>query len=188
MCSSDLGGSPDGGFGGGPRRGGRARRGDVRAAVLALLAEEPRNGYQLITEIAQRSGGVWKPSPGSVYPVLSQLEDEGLVSASTEAGRKAFVLTDAGRTEVDSRGGPAPWDAARDELGEGRVELLDGLRQVGAALWQVADAGTPEQQQAAAAVLADTRSRLYRLLADGVPDAPADGSATGTGPSDEPTG
>ena len=76
------------------RRGPRVRRGDVRAAALALLAEEPRNGYQLIQEIAERSGGVWQPSPGSVYPALQQLEDEGLIQAETpEGGRKRYALT-----------------------------------------------------------------------------------------------
>ncbi len=178
------GGPHHGGPGGwgGPRRGGRARRGDVRAAVLALLAEEPRNGYQLITEIEQRSGGAWKPSPGSVYPVLQQLEDEDLVTPSTEGGRKAFVLTETGRTAAAARSGSAPWDEARDDLGESRVELMDGLRQVGGALWQVASAGTPAQQREAAAVLADTRSRLYRLLADG---ADADRAASTGGESDQ---
>ena len=181
-------GGPFGPGGWGARRGGRARRGDVRAAVLALLAEEPRNGYQLITEIAQRSGGAWKPSPGSVYPVLSQLEDEGLVTPSTEGGRKAFVLTDAGRTEAQARTGSAPWDEARDDLGEGRAALMDGLKQVGGALWQVAGAGTPAQQREAAAILADTRSRLYRLLADGAPDEQGSaGAADDQGPTDAAT-
>lgn len=161
-------GGPPFGPGGwmGPRRGSRARRGDVRAAVLALLDEESRNGYQLITEIEQRSGGVWKPSPGSVYPVLAQLEDEGLVEPSREGGCKAFVLTDAGRDEVASRSGSAaPWDAARDDMAEGTFELMGGLKQVGGALWQIAGTGTAEQQRAAAEILADTRTRLYRLLA-----------------------
>src|SRR3954465_2231774 len=90
------------GFGGpwgGPPfgRGPRARRGDVRAALLVLLAEEPRNGYGLMQEIEQRSGGVWRPSPGSVYPALSQLEDEGLVQAVQEGTSKRFDLTEAGR-------------------------------------------------------------------------------------------
>lgn len=146
--------------------GARMGRGDVRQAVLALLREQPMHGYQLITEIEQRSGGVWKPSPGSVYPVLAQLEDEGLVEPSSEGGRKAFVLTDAGREDVASRSGSAaPWDAARDDMGEGTFELMGGLKQVGGALWQIASTGTPEQQRAAGEILADTRSRLYRLLA-----------------------
>src|SRR5580692_9872161 len=96
-----------------PRRRSRVKRGDVRAAALALLAEEPRNGYQIIQEIAARSGGVWQPSPGSVYPALQQLEDEGLIGAETaDNGRKAFALTDEGRAYVASHAGEvsAPWD------------------------------------------------------------------------------
>src|ERR1700756_1419759 len=90
------------GFGPGPRgRGRKARRGDVRAAALLLLAEEPRNGYQIMQEIEQRSGGVWRPSPGSVYPALAQLEDEGLVGVEERDGRRTYVLTGAGRAYVE---------------------------------------------------------------------------------------
>src|SRR3954452_6065800 len=96
------GGPGPGGFGG--HRGPRARRGDVRAALLALLAEEPRNGYGLMQEIEQRSDGMWRPSPGSVYPALQQLEDEGLVRAEVVDGGRRFALTDAGRAHVDERG------------------------------------------------------------------------------------
>src|SRR5215208_1704044 len=101
-------GRGDGGPWGFPgRRGPRARRGDVRAALLVLLAEEPRNGYQLMQEIEQRSDGTWRPSPGSVYPALQQLEDEGLVRVEPGDGRKAYTLTDEGRAHVEAR---------RDEL------------------------------------------------------------------------
>src|SRR5437762_8978000 len=90
----------------------RMRRGDVRAALLVLLAEEPRNGYGLMQEIAQRSEGEWRPSPGSVYPALAQLEDEGLIRSEESDGRKLFALTDDGRKAVEERGAdsPAPWD------------------------------------------------------------------------------
>src|SRR4051794_27554760 len=105
-------GGPMGGRGGPFGRGGRARRGDVRAALLALLAEEPRNGYQLMQEIERRSEGVWRPSPGSVYPALQQLEDEGLVRQVEQEGRKLYELTDEGRAHVAERGDElaAPWD------------------------------------------------------------------------------
>src|ERR1700685_2648654 len=100
------------GFGpGGPRgRGRKARRGDIRTAALLLLNEEPRNGYQIMQEVEQRSDGVWRPSPGSVYPALAQLEDEGLIRARELDGRKLFELTDAGREYVKERGEgkPAP--------------------------------------------------------------------------------
>src|SRR6266566_1956172 len=94
------------------RGGPRARRGDVRAAALLLLAEEPRNGYQIMQELEERSGGAWRPSPGSVYPALAQLEDEGLIRTEESDGRKAFVLTDTGREWIAQRGSdqPAPWE------------------------------------------------------------------------------
>src|SRR3981081_2596924 len=93
----DFGG-PFGGFGRGPRgRGRKARRGDIRTAALLLLGEEPRNGYQIMQEVEDRSEGLWRPSPGSVYPALAQLEDEGLVCSEEVDGRKGFALTDRGR-------------------------------------------------------------------------------------------
>src|SRR5215208_2384573 len=94
-------------------RGPKARRGDVRAAILAVLAEQPMNGYQIIQEIASRSGGAWKPSPGSIYPTLQQLEDEGLVTADAQTGRRTFTLTDEGRTYVAEHADEvtAPWEA-----------------------------------------------------------------------------
>src|SRR4051794_38537649 len=109
-----FGGAGGPGFHG--RRGRRARRGDVRAALLLLLAEEPRNGYQLMQEIEQRSGGVWRPSPGSVYPALAQLEDEGLVRTEEREGRRVYALTDDGRAHVEGQHDqpPPPWEELND--------------------------------------------------------------------------
>src|ERR687895_451717 len=135
-----------GGFGGpfgfgpprGPfARGGRARRGDVRAALLALLAEEPRNGYQLMQEIERRSEGVWRPSPGSVYPALQQLEDEGLVRSDETEGRKLFHLTDPGRRAAgEAAPGGARWAAAREWVDADAGGLFGVARQVGMAIFQ----------------------------------------------------
>src|SRR5438309_11804490 len=100
----------------GGRGGRRARRGDIRSAILLLLEEEPRNGYGLMQEIEERSGGIWRPSPGSVYPALSQLEDEGLVRVVEDGGRKSFTLTDEGKEHVEAgreRMG-TPWTTAAD--------------------------------------------------------------------------
>lgn len=153
------------GFGGpGFGRGQRARRGDVRAALLALLAEEPRNGYQLMQEIERRSDGVWRPSPGSVYPALQQLEDEGLVRSDETEGRKLFHLTDAGREEAAAAG--APWEAASESVGDDTWELFNVARQVGMAIFQIAQVGTAEQLAAAREVLTNARRSLYGILAE----------------------
>src|SRR5271165_7273679 len=114
------------GRGGGPRgRGRKARRGDIRTAALLLLAEEPRNGYQIMQEVEERSDGAWRPSPGSVYPALAQLEDEGLIRSEEVDGRKLFALTDAGRELVTERGDeqPAPWEQMSGEVSSGAHEL-----------------------------------------------------------------
>jgi DNA-binding PadR family transcriptional regulator len=138
----------------------------VRASILALLKDQPRHGYEIIQEIAERSGGAWKPSPGSVYPTLQLLEDEGLISSATEGGKKLFTLTDTGRTEAEA-GPEAPWEEAGrgvdwDSLHEIRKAgggLVDAFRQV----WAT---GTPEQRDKALAVVNEARKKLYLILAD----------------------
>jgi DNA-binding PadR family transcriptional regulator len=165
-------GGPFGHFGhrGGPRgRGRKARRGDIRTAALLLLAEEPRNGYQIMQEVQERSGDVWRPSPGSVYPALQQLEDEGLIRSQEIDGRKLFVITDAGQRFVDERGSerPAPWDEMGDEFSGSAHELGRLMREVAHAFTQVIRTGSEAQVAAAGAVLATTRRELYRILADG---------------------
>src|SRR5438876_10511677 len=109
----EFGGHPFGGWGRGPRgRGRKARRGDARTAALLLLAEEPRNGYQIMQEIEERSEGLWRPSPGSVYPALQQLEDEGLIRSEQIDERKVFVITEEGRALLQQRDSEAaaPWE------------------------------------------------------------------------------
>ena len=154
------------GFGPGGR-GKRARRGDVRAAVLLLLEEEPRNGYQLMQELEERSGGVWRPSPGSIYPALSQLEDEGLVRSDEAAGRRAFQLTDEGRAYVEENREAlgVPWEAVGGDVPEGLFQLRQLMMQLGMATMQVAQAGDEAQTAEAHKVLEDARRSLYRILA-----------------------
>ncbi len=157
-----------GGPGPGRMRGPRARRGDVRAAALALLAEGPMNGYQIIQEIAQRSDRVWRPSPGSVYPALQQLEDEGLVRAeSEESGRRRYALTDAGRDYVAAHPDEvrAPWDVVAGAFGGPAIEMRRLIGQVAMAAFQVVSAGSDAQVSQARQVLTDTRRTLYRILA-----------------------
>ena len=160
-------------FGGrGFKRGPGVKRGDVRDALLLLLAEEPRNGYQLMQEIEQRSDGVWRPSPGSVYPALSQLEDEGLVSAEPGSPGKVFTLTDAGREQVAARDDDlvAPWDAVSDNLGDDARSMAHSVKQFWPALVQVMQAGSPAQQAEGKVVLDDARRKLYGILAEDKPE------------------
>ena len=162
------------GFGfGGPRgfgrHGGKARRGDIRTAALLLLAEEPRNGYAIMQEIEERSNGVWRPSPGSVYPALAQLEDEGLIRSEDSDGRKRFAITDAGREQIANRpeGAPAPWDTLADGVSREVQELFGLMRQVGMAGLQLVQTATEKQLAEAKQVLTETRRAIYRILADG---------------------
>jgi DNA-binding PadR family transcriptional regulator len=165
-----FGGFPFGGLGGPGGGGGRkARRGDIRTAALLLLAEEPRNGYQIMQEVQERSEGAWRPSPGSVYPALQQLEDEDLIRSEEVDGRKLFRLTDEGLAWVRERDPeqPAPWEQMSGERGSKERDLGKVMREVAFAFMQVMRAGTEEQQEQARKVLAMARRELYRILADG---------------------
>ena len=153
-------------FGG---RGPRVRRGDVRAAILDLLGEgQPWNGYQIIQEIAARTEGVWRPSAGSVYPALQQLEDEALVQVQAgEDRRRMFTLTDEGRAYVTEHADElrASWDAVTGSVDDAEVQLRGTIRQVMVAVSQVSQAGSAAQIAQAGKILADTRRALYRILA-----------------------
>jgi DNA-binding PadR family transcriptional regulator len=156
-------------------RGPRVRRGDVRVAILAVLADGPLNGYQVIQEIGERTGGAWRPSPGSVYPTISQLEDEGLLEGDDERGRRTLRLSDAGREYLadhadDVAGVWAPFeggetDDPRDE-GVDFASLKPELGRVMNAVWQIITTGTDEQRRAAIGVLVEARRSLYTILAD----------------------
>ncbi len=153
------------GRGGGHRRG-RRPRGDVRAAILLLLEEGPRNGYGLMQEIEERSSGEWRPSSGSVYPALAQLEDEGLIAPADAEQRKAFELTDAGReyvAENRERIG-VPWEAATEGMPEGLHGLKRAAGQLAMASMQVAQTGDDRLIAGARQVLDDARKAIYRLL------------------------
>ncbi len=162
-------------------RGPRVRRGDVRHAILDVLVAaeraegEPVNGYQVIQQIAERSDGGWRPSPGSVYPTIQQLQDEGLVEADDERGRRSLRLTEAGHAYVTEHADElaAVWapfereqsDGAADKGGQ--VDLKSELGQVMPAVWQIVTQGSEAQRRAALDILVDTRRRLYGVLADG---------------------
>ena len=146
--------------------GTRMGRGDVRAAVLALLAEKPMHGYQIIREIEERSGGSWKPSAGSVYPTLQLLTDEGLITVEESNGRKTYALTEAGQAEASaSAGTSAPWESTGAGEGSGFSVLSRAGIDLAQAAAQVGRSGSPEQIKQAAAVLDDARRKLYSILA-----------------------
>jgi len=147
--------------------GPRASRGDIRSAILALLSEGPMHGYQIMSELAERTAGVWRPSPGSVYPTLQQLQDEGLVrEIESEGERHTFELTDEGRAAAEALETPKPWEAVTDESEAAAVELRDLVFQVMTAARQVVHAGDASHLAQAKDVLRETRQRLYRILAD----------------------
>jgi DNA-binding PadR family transcriptional regulator len=188
------------GFG---RGGSRVRKGDVRAAILDLLAEGGLwNGYQLIQEIGGRTNGVWRPSAGSVYPALQQLEDEGLIAPQGEGRRRMFELTEAGRTYAQEHPDElnASWDAAAGMTDEAAIEFHDLIRQVMMAVMEVRRAGSADQLAQARAVLAQARRSLYLILAEASggasaptaniveDDAPEDDAAEGEAPEDDAPG
>jgi DNA-binding PadR family transcriptional regulator len=156
-----------GGFG--FRRGPRARRGDIRAAILALVQEEPRNGYQIMQELKQRSQGMWNPSPGSVYPALQLLEDERLIANEEGSGGRVYALTTRGKAYVKEHADEiaAPWEALSNAAGDGFVEMMSLFQQLGAAAMQVVQAGNAAQIAKAKKVLVATRRSLYEILAEG---------------------
>jgi len=157
-----------GGPGFGPRGGGRrARRGDVRLAALLLIAEEPRNGYQIIQELESRTEGRWKPSPGAIYPALSQLEDEGLIRPVDAAAGKAYEITEAGTAEAERLAQqPAPWESPEGEERSPAHGLMHGFGQLGQAVGAVAQTGDEQAIAQATAELEALRRRIYQLLAE----------------------
>jgi DNA-binding PadR family transcriptional regulator len=158
------------GFGGpgerGHRRGGRGQRPNVRPAILALLLERPMHGYEMIQELESRTGGIWRPSPGSIYPTLQLLEDEGLIEAEANGGRKRYTLTDAGRAEAETAAQNPPWAQFTDDTMSQVQDFRDAAFGIMSALKQVGFNGTPEQRAKALEILNETKRKLYAILAD----------------------
>jgi DNA-binding PadR family transcriptional regulator len=147
---------------------GRARRGNVKAAILAVLAEQPMHGYEVMQQLESRSGGMWRPSPGSVYPTLQLLEDQGLIKSDDVDGRRVFSLTDEGKVEAETitqQG--APWATSQSGPEGARFKMRGATMQLMAAIRQVGMAGSQEQIDKTLEILAEARKRVYGLLADG---------------------
>ncbi|GIJ20159.1 hypothetical protein Vlu01_07830 [Micromonospora lutea] len=156
------------GHGRGGRGRGRGRRPNVRNAVLALLIERPMHGYEMIQEIDSRTGGGWRPSPGSIYPTLQLLEDEGVIVATDEAGggRKRFTLTEQGRAEAGEAAQTPPWAEVAEDTINSWHDIRNAGMQAMHALRQVMMTGTDDQRERAAQVLDETRRKLYAILAE----------------------
>jgi DNA-binding PadR family transcriptional regulator len=152
----------------GRRRGGRMRRGDIRTAVLAVLAEEPGHGYDVIQRLEEKTGGAWRPSPGSVYPTLQLLEDEGLVRSAERESKRVYEITTEGREEAARRiedAGGTPWDlAGRDDDRIG--ELRDATRQLFVAAKQVGASNDSERLARTIEILRRARKEIYTVLAE----------------------
>jgi DNA-binding PadR family transcriptional regulator len=165
----------------GPGRGPKASRGDVRAAILALLREGPRTGYQIMSDIDERSGGAWRPSPGAVYPALSALADEGLITGAESAGKRIFSLTEAGQRYVEENPEMAKgaWESTAQQEAWQVPGLFAEAARLGGGIMQVAQAGSPDQVRAAERLLQRTRRELYQILADNQDDEDDDDADAG---------
>ncbi len=155
------------GFEGRGRRGGRMRRGDIRTALLAILVEEPGHGYDLIQRLEEKTAGAWRPSPGSVYPTLQLLEDEGLVRSIERDGKRVFEITDQGRAEATERietAGGTPWEiAGRNDTGG---DFRNAVGQLFIAAKQVRASGNPQQVEHMLEILKRARKEIYTMLAE----------------------
>jgi len=148
--------------------GPRMRRGDIRTAVLAVLTEGPGHGYDVMQNLEDKTGGAWRPSPGSIYPTLQLLEDEGLVRSTERDGKRVFEITDTGRIESADRieqAGGTPWELAGKGPKRNR-ELRDAIGQLALAFKQISMVGTAEQVDRALAILIDARKQMYQILAE----------------------
>ncbi|MEU7852348.1 PadR family transcriptional regulator [Nonomuraea sp. NPDC049141] len=159
-----LPGAPPMGWEGGAPR---VRRGDVRAALLSLLSEGPKNGYQMIQDIEERSRGVWRPSPGSVYPSLQQLEDEALVASDESGGSRIYSLTEQGREQAERHlDGEPPWDEVARSVPEDRHELRLLWAQLNEAFSHLARTANDQQVAQAKKLLRQTRKSVFQILAE----------------------
>lgn len=152
----------------GRRRGGRMRRGDIRTAILAILAEEAGHGYDVIQRLEEKTCGAWRPSPGSVYPTLQLLEDEGLLRSGEHDGKRVYEITDEGRAQATNRiedAGGTPWEiAGRSDTRVG--EFRNAVRQLLVASKQVSASGNQKQVERMLEILKRARKEIYTMLAE----------------------
>jgi DNA-binding PadR family transcriptional regulator len=144
--------------------GGRVPKGNVRGLLLAALLQGAAHGYELMRRLEEQAGGRWRPSPGSVYPLMQLLEDEGLVRSTERAGRKVYELTPAGREQADQ--GRLSELAAGPPEAAAHLDLRTEVHRLHSAARQVGTAGDAAQVEQAVAIVRNARQALYRLLAD----------------------
>ena len=161
---------PRGPFRGGPDffgRGPKAARGDIRLAILRLIQEQPMHGYQIIQDLENRTNGAWKPSPGSIYPTLQALEDQGLLIAEVVESKRVFTLTDAGRDYLNGLAtGPLPWETVTKDTGASLFALRDQIKSLAIAVMQLAQSGGDEQVEKAKGILLEAKKKIYLILAE----------------------
>jgi DNA-binding PadR family transcriptional regulator len=151
----------EGMMGGGWRGGNRARRGDIKFLILEVLAEGPRHGYDIITELENKSNGRYRPSPGSVYPTLTLLEEGGYITGDTADGKRVFTITERGRELLTKK----PADAGTDDDDDG-IDLRSSAMKLGAAVMQAARASDAASQQKVRDILDTARREIYKILAE----------------------
>jgi DNA-binding PadR family transcriptional regulator len=153
-------GGERGGWGGGRRM----RRGDIRRAILSALKDSPAHGYEVMRRLEEMSGGLWRPSPGSVYPHLQMLEDEGMVQSAEIDGTRTFTLTEKGVAEA-ANDAPLPWQSGGDNDDQIRALRLS-VTQLMSAAKQLSGAGANAQVERGIAVIKKARQELYQILAE----------------------
>jgi len=162
---------PFGRFGGDFGNGGRKRhrRGDIKYILLEMIAEKPQHGYELIKTLEQRYGGFYRPSPGTVYPTLQLLEEEGSVTSETVDGKKIYTITEMGRKQLDERDHDEDeWAGRRKRFfAEGKpkfVELSQSAMALFETVMQAARFGTPEQVKEVQDLLARTTQEVHTIM------------------------
>ena len=150
------------------RPGPAMRRGEIRPLILAVLAQKPMHGYEVIQALEAQSGGRWRPSAGSVYPTLQQLADEGLVTGEEVDGRRTYTLTDQGKAAAAASPGRMPWNDVDDDR---EPDIRKLAMQLAGAVMQVDRMGSQAARQEATRILTDARRQMYRLLAEDEGDA-----------------
>jgi len=143
----------------------RTPRGDIKYILMALLAEQPRHGYELIKELEERYGGSWKPSPGSVYPTLQLLEEGGYLISEQQEGKRVYTITDSGRELLAQRGDPLDWMEKRSKPQQW-MELGNAIADVGAAVMQVARSGNSDKISRVQEILTRVKREIYSILAE----------------------